>query len=405
MMLIYQKSKVLLIVAFLVTILFNQAVFAQKSGAGQGYYVNSKGEKVQGVFDLEFINNNSVRFKDLKQDAVSRLLPINEVEKIVVFTENKDSSVILTQKLVFNGTEEKIYLQYLQKGEINLFRGYSKIENQVFYISTNDLPDLRKINRADPKQFFTVYFKGCEETKRKITEVLYERTSLELALRQYAECSHKSMAEQSKAKTQVLKKKPISVGFAVQGGLFKPDLGAGYYKEAPFKLISSSTGLNVNLQMEIFDGYTLSCGYNYSFSKMVTTNSTVLYPNIKKIGFNKSDFVPIELKYKYQKEPQKIGYGVSFGFLASRISNFKIDGKDIPKTTITKGSGLLATVGINKQLSKLLTLECGVKYTMSFVVIVPPDSYLPKYNPNDEVLLSNIQNFDAFARLLVNLRQ
>lgn len=382
-----------------------QAGFAQDS-KGKGYYIDTKKNPIKGYFDLEFLNNNVVRFRGLENNSSSELLPIENVERIVLEKENGDSSVILTQKIYEKGKEAKIYLEYLQKGQINLLRGYAQSEEQSFFISTDELPELRKINRADPKLFLFTYFPNCEEAKRRISDVYYNRWSIEFALRQFALCTHKKMEDEYRVSTKVLRKKPISLGVSTAGGIFKPYFGTGYYSNAPFKLMSQTFAGGINAQMRVFQNYSIGIAYNFIKSTIQTTDGTSLAKNLTNIQYNRHEFIPLEIKYHIEREKSSWSYTVSMGLAGGKQYNFKLNNStDSAKTmTIKKTQGFFATGAVCKNLNKTCSIELGAKGSVVLGTVSAPLAYYPT-KLRGEILLDKTVNAELFARFLVKIRQ
>ena len=74
---------------------------AQNIQLTKGYYINLKGEKTAGFFDLEYLRDNQVKIWSSQTDSKGKTLDIADVEKVVLERENNDSLVLLTQTVTF----------------------------------------------------------------------------------------------------------------------------------------------------------------------------------------------------------------------------------------------------------------------------------------------------------------
>ena len=136
----------------LLILFMSNILLAQKIEFPEGFYVNQKGQKIVGFFDLEGFRDNIITIRTSQDEKIGQPLVVDDVEKIVLEKGNKDSTVFLTQKLTYKGEEETIYLECLLRGGINFLRGFSKNEREVFYISSTALPTLRRINKSKSLQ-------------------------------------------------------------------------------------------------------------------------------------------------------------------------------------------------------------------------------------------------------------
>lgn len=427
--------------AFFLTlfILFVGKTIAQKADLPKGFYINQKGEKIEGYFDLELFRENRIKIKESQDAPSSKNLAIEDIVKIVLIKEEKDSSVILTQNLIYKEQKETIYIEYLLRGTINLLRGFSKNENEIFYISSKDLPQIRRINKANPKAYLFTYFQKCDDVKRSIKQVYYDKSSLEQTIIFFANCLNTSANKVERLKNVKYDfSRHLSFGLKVLGGYVKPQMVD--YFGAEFKPSSVSTGMGVNLQLNITNRLSLAIEFNYDKNNFKASDSMriwlpgrydsrFLFTNFLRVNYTKIEFIPLELKYSFPKELRGFQQVISVGFIMNKIINPQLSGKfgeysdyvlntafpprfaldESPLPPIQSdelvgkntGFGFFSTVAVQKHLNNHISLGLGAKYTISKENMRINNNGKTPYD--NSVFFPRIQRFDLYAHLLFTL--
>jgi hypothetical protein len=436
-MLVHFKNRASIVV-LIVFILLTKGVDlkAQKVTFSKGYYVDMKGEKVKGYFNLDFIRQNLVKISNSEDIVTGKNLDIKDVFKIVIKNENQDSAFFLTHNIEFNGVNEKVYLEYLLIGDVNLLRAFSKQEKEIFFISSKKVPEIRRINKSDPKTFFLIYFKDCKDANWKIKDVYYEKSSLELAISQISDCIGKSRKVDIKD-GRVRIKRPLSIGMKTSVGTLKPKLENEYFGST-FKPHSRSAGFGFNLQWSVTNFLTLSTEFNTSWNTIKSTDSIgrwmegrwysqYLFRAKPLITFQKREIIPIEIKYYWHRKNEKFIPVFSIGLIYNKLIAPKFDGdfnanysdyklspdypphfglSDKPVAPHTAevygkvGFGYFGTAAIQKPLNKSLSFALGFKYTYSRETLFFKDN--TGYETN---FLNKVNRFDVFAHLLYTFGQ
>ncbi len=413
---------------------------AQKIELPNGYYINQKGKKVTGFFDMELFRLNIIKIKETQIDVKSQTIVIDDVKKIVLENGKNDSTVILTEKLTYKGQEEIIYIDNLLRGDINLFRGFSKNENELFFISSKELPVIRRINGSDPKAFLFTYFPKCEDVKQKIKGVYYDKTSLERAISLFAECSKSKFNRVERIKYVGFDfKKYFSVGIKGIGSIARPKILNNYY-EGKYISNSIAPGFGISFQLNVTNRLSISTEFNSTINNSMKSadslgrwingewESKFLFKAVPILSYRKIEYVPFEVKYQLLKNVQKFESIVSLGFILNKIVSPKMEGefsnysryelsptypaafglKNPPKRpSLDKldgygDIGFFVTAAIQKPLSKLITLGLGLKYTYSKenIKLYRTDSFEP-YHVD---FLNTVHRYDLFTHLLFTFR-
>jgi hypothetical protein len=375
-------------------------LMAQKVDFQKGYYVDVNNQAHHVFFDLDFLRQNRLEIKQSITDKKSIPLSINDVEKIILENGDKDTAIILTQKLNFKGQIEKIYIEYLLKGKVNLFRGFSEKENEVYYISSNELPDIRRINKANPRAFLMVYFKNCKVAESKIRQVYYDHTSLSQAIGKLSDCSD-SIASPNQTKYKVRFNKSISLGITGTVGIIQPSIETNYFG-SPIKVNSFSSGFGLNIQFNISNRLSIVTGFSYLQNNIVAKDSigeqvkgdwgsNFLYKTKYDMDYSYLELTPIEVKYRWQIENKSIIPVFSLGIIYNKTISpvfknsfdktyseyiqspaFPFDWglRNPPPPPVVneligrEGKiGMFFTIGVQKQFNKKLSLEVLGKYT------------------------------------------
>ncbi len=172
------------IAVFLCCWAVSSPIFSQNFALKKGFYLDAQDNKVEGYFDFDKISENVLKFSEKPEgQKLERLLP-EMVKKI----ELSDGLVLPKQKIERSGVVEHLFLEPLIAGKISLFRAYSKLDDVLFFISSLDKPEVRRISRTDPKSFFFAYIEGCETVKKQLGNVYHDRASLLRVVRQFGTC-------------------------------------------------------------------------------------------------------------------------------------------------------------------------------------------------------------------------
>ena len=425
------------LIAFL---LVSSVLTAQNIQLTKGYYLNLKGEKTEGFFDLEYLRDNQVRIWSSKTDSKGKTLDIANVEKVVLERENNDSLILLTQTVTFREQPEKIYLEYLLRGDVNLLLGVSKLEKDIFFIYSTDLPKVRRINGVHPKTFLFAYFPKCDEVKKTMTkEIPYDRRYLEQAITQLANCGNPSSNIPEFSKTKSVEdatfgfKRYISLGVTGTGGFAFPSMDK--FEGTTFTGKSILTGFGFNVQVNLTNRLSYAVGFHSGFVQIVgkdilsktispDANTTFAFKGYPTISYKKAEFIPVELKYRFIRSGQKIEPVASFGAVISKTILPLYDYGKVsyersvinagqPSTSTppnlpilrslrgNKGFGAFVTLGLQKQLNEHFAFSLGGKYSYSNDIIVVPPVYAKE---RERELFNGMHRFDIYAHLLFTLK-
>ena len=426
-----------------VLLLVSSVGTAQNIQLTKGYYINLKGEKTEGFFDVERLRDNHVKIWASKTDSKGKILDIANVEKVVLERSETDTIVLLTQTVTFQEQPEKIYLEYLLRGDVNLLRGVSKMEKDIFFIYSTNLPKIRRINGVHPKTFLFAYFPKCEEVKKAMKkEIMYDREELEQAIIQLSNCANPYLFENRRteaAKIKSLKdassgfKKYVSFGITTSAGFMKVSMDK--LDGTTYRTKSLSPSIGINFQVHLTNRLSLSAGISYSVLALLPKDSVYAlipvnpytayefkaYPTL---SYNKIDYIPFEIKYRFIRNNRKIEPIVSFGGMVNQTKRPVLkDDNIVPRRVyITSnlppdwysntppalrnlanevGLGAFATVGAQMAISKSLIFSLGAKYTFSKDVIVVPPTFIGETRRE---LFNNVQRFDIYAHLLFTLK-
>ena len=413
---------------------------AQNIQLTKGYYINLKGEKTAGFFDLEYLRDNQVKIWSSQTDSKGKTLDIADVEKVVLERENNDSLVLLTQTVTFREQPEKIYLEYLLRGDVNLLRGVSKLEKDIFFIYSTDLPKVRRINGVHPKTFLFAYFPKCDEVKKKMTkEIPYERKDLEQAITQLANCGNPNQKSSELPKTKSVKdatygfKRYLSFGVTGTGGYAFPSMDK--FEGTTFTGKTFLTGFGFNAQINLTNRLSYSVAMHSGFvevtAKDILTkslrpdgNTTFRFKGKPTIGYFRADIIPIEIKYRFIRSKQKLEPVMTFGAMLNRTvtplyayeeTSYErvVDNSSLPSTNTVpntpslrslsgnRGFGGFVTVGLQRQFNKNLALSLGMKYTFSNDIIVVPPIYIDE---REKELFNSMHRIDVYAHFLFTLK-
>jgi opacity protein-like surface antigen len=359
--------------------LFNMtAIFAQKSDIKQGYYLDTTDKRVDGFFDFDKLEENIVFFSPTNSEkGMKRIAPFG-ISKIVT----DDTISIFIQKIEQNNVNEYLFLEPLLTGSVNFYRGFSSKKEEVFFINTIDNPKIRRINHIDPKSFLKIYFNGCEQVKKQLSSVRYDRASLRSAIKQFEDCYVKNGVSYN---VQTVKKLTNS------------------YFEIGGQVGFSFSRSNANLEKQSnFTGFPLGIQLRYNIRKNMFFTLGLRYSQLSLSGFD-NDSVIIRSPgryaayfYVYKTEPSIknsiVEFPFEFGYKFKPIKSF------IPFLTFG--------ANISKEVSSFKTLFKPDYYyfrPLPGAEGLPESWYLeglpasPTFNPFDKNGERSYLNFSLFG--------
>lgn len=291
-----------------------QTASAQKITFLKGYYKTTTGDSLRGYFDLDYLNNNRVRFSTTDVPRDMSTLDITQVAKIVC----ENGLTILTQPITSQGKDERIYISTIVTGKINLYRGFANNADEIFFISSDAIPSLKRINKGDPKAFLSVYFNKCDEIKRM--DIQYNLSSLRAAINNIADCYKPFKRNMAETDTRY-KSAKVSVGINVFGFNDKPKV-TGFMKMNAKSFTPIGLGLAVRFKMT--NSLSFGTGVN------MWTNHIVAADSVTKRGFMRFYKALPTLSYQVFEIPIAINYLFR-----------KVNGSFIP--VITAGASFIKT--------------------------------------------------------------
>jgi hypothetical protein len=255
------KNSFKIILCFAFFTCFVESGMAQKVYLAKGYYLTKSGDSINGYFDL---NDNQVRFSKQSSSVDMQVLTPFNISKI--YCQSGEQTIeVLPFTVVAQRDTEEIFIFSAIYGKINLYRGKDKKNDELFLISCEDRPEIRRINKYDPKAFLFVYFDKCDKLGSQ-KEVAYTLPSLLAAIKSLKACKYAE--NEGVVKINKLDTK-FSMGINV-GLLTDKSSSTGWfegnYKIAPmflwgiaFKLnlgnrFSIGTGLNFSQRHWVSDG-------------------------------------------------------------------------------------------------------------------------------------------------------
>lgn len=329
---------------------------AQNMHLSKGYYISVNKDSVNGYF---YLNENDIKFNKENSTVSMQTLNPSNVQKIEYENGNSDVK-ILSYQLVNKKDTQNLFIRSIVDGRINLFRGFTNDVGEVFFISCQDNPVIRRINKTDPKAFLSVYFGECSKING---EIRYDFSSLLYAINKYEKCKYGS----NTLVVNTLKKQiSLSVGVNLNGWSDDPEVTewfGGKYK----KTFIMGKGLTLNLNL----GSRISFGTGISFYHKTLATSE----NITRITYVSSDsrIWPGEPAYTIRfNSPIEMGYDVVSVPLEISYKFYRASKRFIPSFSI--GSSLLfyTNMQLNKDFTKDYTYEkrttskpLGIEYVTS----------------------------------------
>lgn len=148
----------------------------------KGYYQPiSDSIPVNGYFDLTLSAFNSIPF--YKQESKDKTLELYPADVSSIHTE--DGSFLLPIRLKTQDGFSEIFANRIFNAEVSLFEGRIHGED-VFFLYSNKLPELKRINKQAPEIFLRTYLgEKCGPDR----SVKYAKYNLTEALKKYTICS------------------------------------------------------------------------------------------------------------------------------------------------------------------------------------------------------------------------
>jgi hypothetical protein len=273
------STKIILFFAFFTCVV--DRVMAQKVYLAKGYYLTKSRDSINGYFDL---NDNQVRFNKRASSAEMLVLMPSNVSKIYCQSGQQTIEVLPYTFIAQRDTEE-IFIFSLIYGKINLYRGKSKNLDEHFFISCEDRPEIRRINKYDPKAFLFAYFDKCDKLGSQ-KEVVYTQPSLLAAIKSLKACKYAE--NEGVVKINKLDTK-FSMGINV-GLLADKSSSTGWF-EGNYK-IAPIFSLGMSLKLNLGNRFSIGTGLNFSQRHWVSDGAFI------KESFERSKQDPTVINFK-----------------------------------------------------------------------------------------------------------
>jgi Outer membrane protein beta-barrel domain len=341
-------------------VLFTKTLFSQNN-LSEGYYVGFKKDTVHGFFNFDDLFFNKIVFYETNTSRTPKLLLPDNIQQI----ETLDKISIRTCINTYKDKTESIFVSKFADGDVALYRGKSRNldEDELYFISSVKLPEIRKITKTNPKAFLNTYFKGCE--LNNFASVRYTQNSILLAVIKITKCAYPDKEIVKKTDESY----PIKVVFGVKSGIFLNFAKTEYLLDnRPIKSnVQPVLGLIALIDMS--NSTKIYTGINYFKRQLVASDS---YLPIFKFS-TKFLEIPLAVHYDFnQNKPiyiPKIIIGMSklipigstiedldVSYQSSRysITDFY---KGIPKQT-----SFYVGIGVKKMLKDKGSIELNLKY-------------------------------------------
>jgi hypothetical protein len=323
-----------------VLLLAQFALFAQNADLMPGFYIAEKGDTVRGFFDVSEVNKNYVNFSKTNTEGLKfqKLYPY-DVQKI----QGKTNLCILSKLIEVNGEKEFIFLDQLTFSEIHLYKGVSKIADEVFYLNTVDRPDLVKIPKKAFEPFFKTYFYGCSAFPRPE----YNEASLINVIAFFQKCQYKTELK----KNQKRSKLQFSYGENMIIDYGQPRSARGYYFDYTLKIIPGFV-----IRMKMGDKVAFQSGVGFSYISFTP-------PNIATRSFT---YVHLPLLLHFENKPAKkvspiFAAGVLFNKSFSRNQR-TINGNGTPIFKPYNSGSFLINGGFRFKMKNNQTFEISANF-------------------------------------------
>lgn len=257
-----------------------------------------------------------------------RKLEINDFSRIVL----ENGTIILPQTIVTDNKEQKILISTIITGDVNLFRGYSDLVGECFFINCKDNLTIKRINPLNPQAFLYTYFKNCDESKRR--EISYNSESLQSAIAYFSQCNHYEISKIETPKTDYSLSR-VSVGVRLAAGNSQPKITGWFGNEYSS---SSNIGVGLAFRINFTQSFSTSIGLNY-FSKQFDSKDSIYNFNIvsikalPKVGYSIFE-MPLECNYRFSQLSSSLNPTITLGASMLYMTNLKVEG-DFSKRNAT----------------------------------------------------------------------
>jgi hypothetical protein len=344
-------------------VLFVNTLSAQ-TNFSEGYYIGINKDTVRGFFNLDDLYYNKIVFYKTVEDRTPTVLLPDSVLQIE--TLNKLS--IRTYVNTFQDKKEGIFVSKFADGDVALYQGksHSLDEDELYFISSVKLPEVRKISKSNPKNFLNIYFKGCELDN--FASVRYTQNSLLLAVKKISKCAYPN----SEIVQNSPRKYPIkaSLGFKI-GGFVNFSTTEYVLGERPIKA-NIQPVFGAILFIDVSNNTKIYSGANFFTRQLISSDGNNQgLPNFK--FSSKFIEIPIAVHYDFnQNKPEyipkffvgiskliPIGSSIEDVDVSHQGSRYNIDGfyTDYPKQT-----SFFVGIGVKKMLKNRATVELNLKY-------------------------------------------
>ncbi len=244
----------ILLFTLLFPIVGTATAIGQAERMNTGHYLDSEGKKQYGSFSFANLSSNVIHFYHNDGDAALKKLFPNDVTE--VFIEGNPEIVISTTDVTYVDNTETIFIVPKLVGQFTFYEGFSSEEGKLFFIKTNDRPEVVRINRQSPRRFFKTYLGECGNESYK--PIPYTRNSLLKVLTDYHECLYPNQSYHVFAQEL----NPLKLKFGVNAFLStaNPTL-TGHYK-GDYESFTTG-GIGVTLRLNVTSSFSLNAGINY----------------------------------------------------------------------------------------------------------------------------------------------
>ena len=357
--------------------IFSLTTLSAQINLSEGYYVGLKKDTVYGFFDFDGLAMHKVFFYTSKKASTSRKLTPDDVRQI----ETTDKS-IWTFVYSFKEQKQALFISKYVDGNISLYKSTSMNpeESDVFFISTSNMPLIRKINAINPKVFLNTYFKNCELGAS--FSVKYAENSLLTAMAEISKCAYPNV--ESTKNTAKKPKFTLNVGFQTAFFMNKSKI-KGWLNDQPLRT-NFDPLLGTVLKFNFSNSFKFHTGVNYFRRHLKGVDSTQVYTSYSVISGwvyrtdrpleIVTDFIeiPIALHYEFNKKnpvyiPQLIlGASILIPVKTKYETYFNGLGKYTDNSQgLYKSSGINPSFfvggGIKKVLQNKSSIELNLKYT------------------------------------------
>lgn len=260
--------------------------------------------RIDGYFDIRRLDLNVVSHYNNAWELSSSQLYPSDVINIVI----ENTTTITPQKINSTAGPEAIFVTLIRDGHARLFEGYSSHDGMLFFIQTDQYPELMKINRNEPGTFLKTYFNAACAVNQKIT---YKRYSLETALDAYSRCLG---WKEELSTSKVEEKSRVTIWTGPRIGYFstKPTVTGVQYSSIipPQAGIGTISGdyehlsgpiFAFDLQSDFFRYFSFRTGFAFSQRKLISKGNITTSGHYYNWAYEVSD--PITFSYTRWEVP------------------------------------------------------------------------------------------------------